>query len=112
MSIIFQYQKIFGINQKELTNEEEFVSNNEKIFLSQDVNLEYVKTKYNTLINSDIVIRDFIINARGKQYKAFIVYIDGMINSENLNNFVLKPLMMRNKITYLKMTKLELFLKQ
>ena len=86
-----------GINQEENISENEFISKNEEIFPSIDVNLEFVKTKYNTLINSDIVLRDFIINARGKQYKAFIVYIDGMINSQMLNDFILKPLMMRNK---------------
>lgn len=78
-------------------NEDNFVLKNDKIFSSVDVNFEFVKTKYNTLINSDIVLRDFILNARGKQYKAFILYIDGMINSEILNDFILKPLMLRNK---------------
>lgn len=68
-----------------------------KIFTSLDVNLEYVKTKYNLLINSDIVLREFTLNARGKQYSAFLLYIDGMINSELMDNFVLKPLMMRNR---------------
>ena len=77
-------------------NEDNFVLKNDKIFSSVDVNFEFVKTKYNTLINSDIVLRDFILNARGKQYKAFILYIDGMINSEILNDFILKPLMLRN----------------
>ena len=83
-----------------LENEEKennFILKNDKVFSSIDVNLEFIKTKYNTLINSDIVLRDFIINARGKQYKAFILYIDGMINSEILNDFILKPLMLRNK---------------
>ena len=78
-------------------NEDNFVLKNDKIFSSVDVNFEFVKTKYNTLINSDIVLRDFILNARGKQYKAFILYIDGMINSEILNDFILKPLMLRNR---------------
>lgn len=68
-----------------------------KVFTSLDVNLEYIKTKYNTLINSDIVIREFILNARGKQYKAFLLYIDGMVNSQILNDFILEPLMLRNK---------------
>lgn len=77
--------------------ENNFILDTEKIFSSIDVNMEFIKTKYNTLINSDIILRDFVINARGKQYKAFIIYIDGMINSEVLNDFILKPLMMRNR---------------
>lgn len=67
------------------------------VFPSLNVNLEYMKTKYNSLINSDIIIREFILNAKGKQYNAFIVYIDGMVNSQILDDFILEPLMMRNR---------------
>lgn len=74
-------------NQKEIKN----------IFTSLNVNLDYIKSKYNLLINSDIITREFILNARGKQYKALLLYIDGMINSQTLNDFVLEPLMMRNR---------------
>lgn len=69
----------------------------QNIFTSLDVNLDYIKTRYNLLINSDIITREFILNARGKQYKALLLYIDGMVNSQILNDFVLEPLMMRNK---------------
>ena len=79
---------------KEYDIEEE---NPVKIFPSISVNKEYMQTKYNTLINSDIVLREFTINARGKQYNAFIVYIDGMIDSKIMDDFILKPLMLRNK---------------
>ena len=68
-----------------------------KIFPTLSVNLEYVKMKYNTLINSDIIIREFTINVRGKQYGAFLLYIDGMVDSKIMNDFILEPLMMRNK---------------
>lgn len=68
-----------------------------KIFPSIRVNKEYMQTKYNTLINSDIILREFTLNARGKQYHAFIVYIDGMIDSNIMNDFILKPLMLRNR---------------
>lgn len=70
---------------------------NKKIYASLNVNLEFIKTSYNTLINSDILIREFILNARGKQYKASLLYIDGMVDSQLLNDFVLEPLMMRNR---------------
>lgn len=74
-------------------NEEEKVN----IFPSLDVNMEYMKTKYNLLINSDVILRQFTINARGKQYNAFLVYIDGMVDSEIMDKFILEPLMLRNK---------------
>lgn len=67
------------------------------IFPSLSVNIEYIKTKYNILINSDVILREFTINARGKQYSAFITYIDGMVDSQLMDQFILKPLMLRNK---------------
>ena len=69
---------------------------NDKVYPSIDVNLEYMKVRFNTLINSDIIIREFVLSARNKQYKAFLVYIDGMINQDILNNYILKPLMLKN----------------
>lgn len=69
----------------------------QNVFSSLDVNIDYIKTKYNLLINSDIITREFILNARGKQYKALLLYIDGMVDTQILNDFVLEPLMMRNK---------------
>lgn len=56
-----------------------------------------MRTKYNLLINSDVILREFTINARGKQYNAFLVYIDGMVDSEIMDKFILEPLMLRNK---------------
>lgn len=68
-----------------------------KIFPSLTVNIDYIKTRYNLLINSDVIFREFTINARGKQYNAFIVYIDGMVDSQIMDQFVLEPLMLRNR---------------
>lgn len=66
------------------------------VFPSIDVNLEYMKTRYNTLINSDIIIREFSLLVRNRQYKAFLLFIEGMVDSNLVNDFVLKPLMLRN----------------
>lgn len=70
---------------------------NEKVFTSLDENLEYIKSKYNALINSDIIIRNFSLICKNKEYKSFLIYIDGMSDSMNINHFVLTPLMLRNK---------------
>lgn len=59
-------------------------------------NLENVRILYNSLINSDIIIREFSLTLRNKLYKAFILYIDGMVDSNLISDFILKPLMMRN----------------
>lgn len=70
---------------------------NVNVFPSLSINMEYMRTKYNLLINSDVILREFTINARGKQYNAFLVYIDGMVDSEIMDKFILEPLMLRNK---------------
>lgn len=66
------------------------------VFPSIDVNKEYIKKKYTFDVNSDIKLREFTINIRGKQYKAFLFYIEGMIDSDSINKFVIKPLMLKN----------------
>ena len=52
---------------------------------------------YSQKINSDIVIRNFLLNAKGKQYNASLIFIDGMVDSEIINRFVLTPLMHKNQ---------------
>ena len=69
----------------------------ENIFPSSEVNLEYIKVKFNSLINSDIKIREFDLTARNKLYKAFIVYIDGMSDTKLINRFILNPLMLKSR---------------
>lgn len=66
------------------------------IFPSIDVNIEYIRVKYNLLINSDICLREFTLSARNKQYRAFLLFIDGMVDTDLVNNYVLKPLMLKN----------------
>lgn len=70
---------------------------NENVYPSIDVNLEYIKSKFNSSINSDIKIRQFDLIARNKLYKAFVLYIDGMSDSKAINRFILYPLMLKNK---------------
>lgn len=51
-------------------------------------NLKLIKDKFNFPLNKDVVIHQFTI---ASSYRAFIVYIDGMINKILVNNYVLKP---------------------
>lgn len=70
---------------------------NQKIFSSLNVNLDYMKSKFNALISKDIVAREFTLTANNKTYSAFIMYIDGMVNTGDINDFILKPLMLKNR---------------
>ncbi len=80
-----------------VSDKKETVTEPKTVFPSLSVNLEFVKSKYNSMINSDIIVREFNLLARGKQYSAFLLYIDGMIDTEIMNKFILEPLMLRNK---------------
>lgn len=70
----------------------------EVVSANLNTNLDYLKIKYNMLINKDIKIRDFVLTIQGKKVPAFLLYIDGMVDNDNINNFVLEPLLLRNSI--------------
>lgn len=70
-----------------------------KIFPSLDVNLEFLKEQYCFENNGDINIREFTIPVKSKNFKAFILYIDGIINQDSINDFILQPLLLRNSIS-------------
>lgn len=105
------FNKIFEYNEK---NEYEFIisdaSNNipESTFEKKDStlvyptlleNMEYLKIKFNLLINSDIKIREFTLPIKSKNFSACLLYIDGMVNDTAINDFILEPLLLRNSIT-------------
>ena len=81
-------------------------SNDVKITQQNDINvyksiyenLEFMKTKYNTLINSDIVIRNFTITINNRNLNAFLIFIDGMVDGNSINSNILKPLLLKNSI--------------
>lgn len=69
----------------------------QKIFTEIDKNLDFLKYKYNALICNDVIIREFSLLAQNIEYKAFVMYIDGMVDSPVINEFILSPLMIRNR---------------
>lgn len=68
-----------------------------KIFTKMSENLDFLKYKYNALISTDVIIREFSLLAHDTQYNAFVMYIDGMVDSPTINEFILSPLMIRNR---------------
>ena len=88
----------FSINNSS-NNIKDETQDDKEVFPSLSINLDYIKTKYNTLINSDIVIREFKIPIRNVEYSAFLLYIDGMVNGDSINNFILQPLLLKNSIS-------------
>ena len=92
-----QYQFELGSTSSIIENSPNDKLKNKNIYSNIDVNLEYINSRFNTLINSDIIIREFTINVKAKEFKAFIIYIDGMVDKNSINDFILKPLMMKNR---------------
>ena len=68
------------------------------IYSDFNKNFAYLKVQYNLLINSDIAIREFEISIANKTLKALLVFIEGMTNTDSINNNILKPLMLKNTI--------------
>lgn len=93
-----EYEFILSDAQNNL-NEEEFIKeDNQTIYPSLEDNLNYLKIQYNMLINNDIKIRKFNLNVYNKKIPAFLFFIDGMIDSDAINNFILQPLLLKNSI--------------
>jgi len=72
-----------------------------------DINLEHMKEVYSIPLNSDIVLREFDINFKGRRVRAFILFFDGMTDREIINNYILKPLMVSSEMEIRDDTKLE-----
>lgn len=66
-----------------------------KVFSNIKENLDFLKSKYNVLICSDVIIREFNMFTDNQKYKCFIIYIDGLVDSISINDFILKSLMIR-----------------
>lgn len=94
-----EYEFILPANSNNNINESEFEKVDKTTVSSVlNENLEYLKSKYNMLINSDVKVRKFILPLKYKKLSAFILYIDGMVSDDNINDFILEPLFLRNSI--------------
>ena len=69
-------------------------ADDEKISVNIEENIKYIKHKFNSPVNKDIVIRELTV---AKKYKAFIAYIDGMVDRITINNFILRALMVNGE---------------
>jgi len=61
-------------------------------YLGKDlkINLEIIKREFNIPLNNDIITKELKI---GRKTNAFIAYIDGMVDKQIINNFILRQLM-------------------
>ncbi|GFP77208.1 hypothetical protein bsdtw1_03322 [Clostridium fungisolvens] len=64
--------------------------NDGTITTSIEDNIKLINSKFNAPVNKDIIIRRFLIAGK---YNAFIAYLDGMVNEQIINDFILRPLL-------------------
>ena len=99
---IFEYNETdtYSFTLPQVSNnisEEEFNKKDfTKVSKNIDDNLKYLKVKYNLIINSDIKIREFTLSLKKHKFPSFLIYIDGMVSDNDINDFILKPLFLRN----------------
>ena len=101
------FLNIFSYNPKQpepflIPNSPNNVNENESQKQTVSTNIEenkkYITSKYNLLINSDINLHEFEINISSKKLKSFILFVDGLVDNDSINDFILSPLQLRNTI--------------
>lgn len=101
---IFKYQEneeynfILPKTANNISEKEFEKKDNQIVSCKLEKNINYLKTKYNMLLNSDIKIREFNLTIQNKKIPAFLLYIDGMVEDDSINNFIMKPLLLKNSI--------------
>ncbi len=65
-----------------------------KLSVNLDENIALVKKAFNSENNKDIIIREFTV---GGQLRAFISYMDGMVDRITINDFIIKPLLSKKE---------------
>lgn len=102
MEIKIFFNNLFKLNNKEynfsISNDAdnstaEVPEKSINVFSNINENLEYLKSKYNTLLNTDVKIREFNLCVCNQEHRCFLIYIDGLADSISINHFILKPFM-------------------
>lgn len=88
-------------------NNTEITTSQKEIFITNnlDKNIDYLKGSYKSLISSDINIRNFLLPLDHKSLNCTLFFIDGITNQKNINDFILKPLLLKNSIIMKQPTK-------
>lgn len=81
---------IIPSKSKPLTTKMDNVSTDIKI------NMEYVREIFSIPINGDVILREFDIVTDVVNISAFILCVDGLSDSESINDLILRPLMKRH----------------
>ena len=60
--------------------------------ISKDIktNLDRIKIAMSIPLSTDAILREFAIVFKDKKYKAFLIYYEGMVTNERIDNFIVK----------------------
>ena len=72
---------------------------NDMISADIDVNYKYIKERFNYPVNNDIVIRKIELK---NEKRAFLVFIDGMVDTEIVNDNIIQSLQAMPYVTFSK----------
>lgn len=64
--------------------------NNQLVHINIDDNLKAIKTRLNSELSYDLIIREFKFRYDKKNIRAFLVFFDGLINKDFVNENILK----------------------
>ena len=90
--------KILGSNQEEDKFEKADEKQESRIHRKLSKNMSYMKEVYSIPKNGDLILREFDIIVKNKSIPAFIIFYDGMIDRQIINNFILTPLMLLSNL--------------
>lgn len=82
---------------KEHSKNNETGEKNKPDGISRDLksNIDFINKSFNAPENKDIIIRQFVLAGR---HKAFLAFLEGMVNSNIINDFILRPLLTSSKL--------------
>lgn len=75
-------------------------SKNKQSLLKKNISTNVFENKkileelYDIKLNADIVFRDFSMTFNNKKYACLLIFVEGLTDSDSINNFILKPLML------------------
>jgi spore germination protein KA len=61
-------------------------------------NLEYLKARFNVPVSGDVMFREFDITVKDSSLHAFIIFYDGMVDKQIIDDDILQPLMLLSNI--------------
>lgn len=68
------------------------------VFSAISKNINFLNYKYNLLINSDVVLRKFTITISNRKFESALLFIDGLVDNDSINEAILSPLLLKNSI--------------